>query len=111
MDQGGGFSVLDGAALVGGAAIASIHVLGIRRADLAGPGWIMIALHLFVDRHDGVRAHSFIWAADSSEDCPIIPKSATGSGRCSGFLGSLPHFFNRLHPVLSRDTILCSQRL
>jgi hypothetical protein len=44
IDQGGGFSVLDGAALVVGAAIASVHVLGIRRVDLAGPGWIMIVL-------------------------------------------------------------------
>jgi hypothetical protein len=44
IDKGGGFSVLDGAALVGGAAIASIHVVGIRRVDLAGPGWMMIAL-------------------------------------------------------------------
>ncbi len=44
IDHGGGFSVLDGAALVVGAAIASVHVLGIRRVDLSGPGWIMIAL-------------------------------------------------------------------
>jgi hypothetical protein len=44
IDRGGGFSVLDGAALVVGAAIASIHVRGIRRADLSGPGWIMIGL-------------------------------------------------------------------
>ena len=44
IDQGGGFSVLDGAALVAGAAIASIHVLGIRRVDVLGPGWIMIGL-------------------------------------------------------------------
>ena len=44
IDQGGGFSVLDGAALVVGAAIASVHVLGIRRSDLSGGGWIMIAL-------------------------------------------------------------------
>ncbi len=42
IDQGGGFSVLDGGALVGGAAIASIHVMGIRLVDLAGPGWVMI---------------------------------------------------------------------
>ena len=38
IDQGGGFSVLDGAALVVGAAIASVHVLGIRRVDLVRPG-------------------------------------------------------------------------
>src|SRR5262245_12987578 len=42
--KAGGFSVLDGAALVVGAAIASIHILGARREDLTGPGWIMIAL-------------------------------------------------------------------
>jgi len=39
-----GFSVLDGAALVVGAAIASVHVVGIPRGDLAGTGWIMIGL-------------------------------------------------------------------
>jgi hypothetical protein len=44
LDQGGGFSVLDGAALVVGAAIASVQVLGIRRVDLSGPGWIMIVV-------------------------------------------------------------------
>jgi hypothetical protein len=44
IDRGGGFSVSDGAAIVAGAAIASVHVLGIRRVDLSGPGWFMIAL-------------------------------------------------------------------
>jgi len=44
IDKGGGFSVLDGAALVVGAAIASIHILGVRREDLSGPGWIMIVI-------------------------------------------------------------------
>jgi hypothetical protein len=44
IDRGGGFTVLDGAALVVGAAIASVHVVGIRRGDLAGTGWIMIGL-------------------------------------------------------------------
>lgn len=39
-----GFSVLDGAALVMGAAVASIHIRGvIRDGDrLAGPGWLLI---------------------------------------------------------------------
>jgi hypothetical protein len=40
----GGFTVLDGAALVVGAAIASIQILGVRTGSLSGPGWIMIAL-------------------------------------------------------------------
>jgi len=44
IDQGAGFRVLDGAALVVGAAIASIHILGLRRGDLSGPAWIMVAI-------------------------------------------------------------------
>jgi hypothetical protein len=44
IDKGDGFSVLDGAALVVGAAIASIHILRVARQDLSGQGWVMIAL-------------------------------------------------------------------
>jgi hypothetical protein len=44
IDTGDGFSVLDGAALVVGAAIASIHILRVAREDLTGVGWIMIAI-------------------------------------------------------------------
>ena len=42
IDTGEGFSVLDGAALVMGSAIASIHTLRVMRSDLTGAGWIMI---------------------------------------------------------------------
>jgi hypothetical protein len=42
IDTGGGFSVLDGAALVMGSAIASIHTLRVMRSDLTGAGWVMI---------------------------------------------------------------------
>jgi hypothetical protein len=42
--KGGGFSVLDGAALVVGAAIASIHILGVRTEGLSVTGWLMIAV-------------------------------------------------------------------
>ena len=43
-EPGGGFSVLDGAAIVTGAAVASIHIRGvIRDSDhLAAPGWFLI---------------------------------------------------------------------
>jgi len=43
-ESGGGFSVLDGAAMVTGAAVASVHIRGvIRDSDhLAGPGWLLI---------------------------------------------------------------------
>jgi hypothetical protein len=44
IDTGSGFSVLDGAALVMGSAIASIHTLRVMRSDLTGAGWIMIWL-------------------------------------------------------------------
>jgi hypothetical protein len=42
LDTGGGFSVLDGAALVMGSAIASIHILRVMRADFTGAGWLLI---------------------------------------------------------------------
>src|SRR4051794_7821537 len=46
MSQGsetrGGFTVLDGAALVTGAAVASIHIRGVIRDQLAAPGWGLI---------------------------------------------------------------------
>ena len=42
IDTGEGFSVLDGASLVMGSAIASIHTLRVMRSDLTGAGWIMI---------------------------------------------------------------------
>src|SRR4051794_21601888 len=41
-ERGGGFGVLDGAAIVGGAAVASIHVRGAIRDELAGPGWALL---------------------------------------------------------------------
>jgi len=44
IDRGDGFSVLDGAALVMGSAIASIHILGVRRWDLSGTGWFMVGI-------------------------------------------------------------------
>lgn len=44
IDTGEGFSVLDGAALVMGSAIASIHTLRVMRSDLTGAGWVMLWL-------------------------------------------------------------------
>jgi hypothetical protein len=41
-DSGSGFSVVDGAALVMGSAIASIHTLRVMRGNLTGANWIMI---------------------------------------------------------------------
>jgi hypothetical protein len=39
----GGFTVLDGAALVAGAAVASVHIRGvINKNELIGPGWVLI---------------------------------------------------------------------
>jgi hypothetical protein len=42
--SGDGFSVSDGLALVMGSAIASVHILGVRRWDLSAPGWFMVGL-------------------------------------------------------------------
>ena len=39
---GGGFSVLDGAAIVTGAAVASIQIRGVIRDNLTAPGWVLI---------------------------------------------------------------------
>jgi hypothetical protein len=44
IDHRGGFRVLDGAALVVGSAIASIHILGVGRGNLSGSGWIMLGI-------------------------------------------------------------------
>jgi hypothetical protein len=44
VDTGEGFSVLDGAAMVMGSAIASIHTLRVMRGDLTGAGWVMLWL-------------------------------------------------------------------
>jgi hypothetical protein len=44
VDSSGGFTVLDGVALVIGAAIASIHVLRVLRDDLSPVGWAMLWL-------------------------------------------------------------------
>jgi hypothetical protein len=41
-ETGAGFSVLDGAAIVTGAAVASIHIRGVIRDNLAAPGWILV---------------------------------------------------------------------
>jgi hypothetical protein len=38
----GGLSVLDGGAIVTGAAVASIHLRGVMPGELAAPGWLLI---------------------------------------------------------------------
>ena len=43
-DKAEGFSVSDGAALVMGSAIASVHILGVRRWDPSGSGWMLVAM-------------------------------------------------------------------
>jgi hypothetical protein len=44
VDTGGGFSVLDGVALVMGSAIASIHGLRVIRGDMTVLGWFMLGM-------------------------------------------------------------------
>jgi hypothetical protein len=44
VDTGGGFSVLDGVALVMGSAIASIHSLRVIRGDLTAGGWFLLGM-------------------------------------------------------------------
>jgi hypothetical protein len=39
---GGGFTVLDGAAFVAGAAVASVQIRGALRGEPAGPGWVFL---------------------------------------------------------------------
>jgi hypothetical protein len=43
-DRADGFSVSDGAALVMGSAIASVHILGVRRWELSGSGLFMVVM-------------------------------------------------------------------
>jgi hypothetical protein len=47
---GNGFSVLDGVALVAGAAVASVHTRGVLDEDPFGPGWLVVLV-------------AFIWVA------------------------------------------------
>lgn len=42
IDFGNGLSVLDGVALVAGAAVASVHTRGLIEEELFGPGWVVI---------------------------------------------------------------------
>jgi hypothetical protein len=44
VDRGGGFSVLDGVALVMGSAIASIHSLRVIRGDMTVLGWSLLGM-------------------------------------------------------------------
>ena len=44
IDTGRASAYWTGAALVMGSAIASIHILGVRRWDLSGAGWFMVAI-------------------------------------------------------------------
>lgn len=38
----GGFTLLDGAALVAGAAVSAVHIRGVIRETLIGPGWVLL---------------------------------------------------------------------
>jgi hypothetical protein len=40
--EASGFTVLDGAALVAGAAVSAVHIRGVIREDLIGPGWVLL---------------------------------------------------------------------
>ena len=57
-EQGGRFNILDGAALVMGSAIASLHVLRVMRSGLSIAGWTfvffvaMIVAAIALIRHD-----------------------------------------------------------
>jgi hypothetical protein len=44
IEKGEGFSILDGGALIMGSAIASIHILGVRRWGVSGATWFLVAL-------------------------------------------------------------------
>ncbi len=44
LDVGDGLSVLDGVALVAGAAVAAVHVRGLTEEELLGPGWVVIGI-------------------------------------------------------------------
>lgn len=71
INSGDGFSVLDGAALVMGSAIGSIHSLRVVRSDLTGAGWAMLWLtfawvavtatgpFLYLVRRYGRRLHEY----------------------------------------------------
>jgi hypothetical protein len=69
--QQGGFTLLDGAALVGGAAAASVHVRGAVPVELPGGGWVLVWItfagvaittagpFVFLERRFGRRAKGY----------------------------------------------------
>jgi hypothetical protein len=71
-DQAGaGFWVLDGVALVAGAAAASVHIRGVIRSDWVGPAWVLVW-------------GSFIWIALTSAG-PIVYAVRRYTRRIAGY--------------------------
>jgi hypothetical protein len=99
----GGLRVLDGGAVVLGTAVASVHIRGVLRDDLAGPGWALawgaflwIALtasgpFLFATRHlarrpaGRPRVGDWLWALLG------LPWVATALIRATGPGSRVPH--------------------
>jgi hypothetical protein len=77
-----GFSVSDGAALVMGSAIASVHILGVRHWDISGAGWVMVAV-------------TFAWLALTATG-PFIYVSRRYARRLEGY----PRIGDRLWALL-----------
>ena len=102
IDAGGGFSVLDGAALVVGSAIASIHILGVRRWDVSVIRLDHGCDHLLLGGSDGRWAHLFILRDDSPDDCPIYPGIGDRLWAVLGIPWLATALVNRPRPALSR---------
>jgi hypothetical protein len=90
IDKGEGFGILDGGALVIGSAVASIHILGVRRLDISGVNWFIVALtfawvavtaagpFVFLERRYGGRIPSYPQIGDSLWALLGIPWVVTG---------------------------------
>ena len=75
-------------ALVIGSAIASIHILGVRRWDLSAGGWVMVALTFTWIAMTASGPFVFLERALCPKSSWDILGSATASGPCSVCLGS-----------------------
>ena len=96
--RGVGSASLDGAALVMGSAIASIHILGVRRWDLSGVGLDHGWHHVRLGGRDGGGAVHFPGAPVCPAACRITRKIGDRLWALLGIPGSRPPWSNRPAP-------------
>lgn len=105
-DPAGGFNVLDGAALVMGSALSSILMLGVRRPELSGMGWIMIGVTFALVAV--TAAGPFVYLARRYvRRVPGYPKIGDRLWCCLACPGWRPPSCNQRRRAPSRGTVPC----